>query len=244
MEKFNIKVLFNKALANINFKFDENEIQSLIKQGLDVDMEDEYGMTLVERASFGSTNYEALFCFWKANAKPQTEYIEDIFNLFKSGLLPTDLYQKEIEKENAKLKNVKDISKSFSTKKLKVENATFCITDEIENEQDSELILTIRLEPFIFQEHYIETELEFICLCDNKMSKKIFDENGYDFSDEDSVSSSIYIQHLHNPVDIKKIKIKNSSKHYEIETQLYFDFEYEGTDYKNELVTWKFKAEK
>ena len=157
--------LFYKAQDCVQEKYEEGVLQELINQGLDVNQKDEYGYSLAERAIFGAINYDALHILWKANAVPETEYVEEIFGYFKEGKTPKEFYKEEDEEENDKLNKATDITNSFSVKKLKVSNASFKITEGIENKQDSEIILTISLKPFIFEEHYTETELQFIGFC-------------------------------------------------------------------------------
>ena len=238
------KELFYKAQDCVQEKYEKGILQKLINQGLDVNQKDEYDYSLAERAIFGAINYDALHTLWKANAIPESEYVKEIFGLFEKGKTPKEFYEEENKEKNNKLRKATDITKSFSAKKLQINNASFEITEEIINKQDSEIILTINLKPFIFEEHYTETEFQFVGFCNSEMRKNIFEINGYIFKEDEIESSSIYIQHSHNPVDLKKLTITENNEHFNVKAMLYFDFEYENTDFKNEKIVWEFKVEK
>ena len=237
MEDYN--KLFYRAQTIVQEKNDQGQLEELIQKGLDVNRKDEYGISLVERASFGSVNYNALFSLWTAKATPTSEYVREVFEEFNKGKTSADLY-KESE-EILKLKNAPDFSRNFSAKKLKVENASFEITEEINDNEDSELILTIELKPYLYEGRVIETKMEFIAPTYNEMKKNLFTEDGHSFTGE-NVSSSIYIQDVHNPVDLKRLKISKGKKYYNLVADLHYDFEYENTTYANEVATLKFKV--
>ena len=234
--------LFNEALALVQEDNDEGNLQKLIDKGLEINRKDEYGISLAERAIFGAINYNALHSLWQANASPQTEFVQEIFDEFAKGKTPVEFYEEE--KEELKLQNAVDITKGFSCKKLKIDHAFFEINDAIENVQDAELSLTIHLKPFIFNGHYTETTVAFSGVCNPKMKEKIFSETGYTFEDDEIEPSSIYIQHVHNPIELKKLTVKKGKKYYTIQSNLLFNFEYESSDYNNEDIAWEFKVKK
>jgi len=236
--------LFKEARSHVAFKHDNGKLQALINQGLDVNQKDEYDYTLAQRAIFGAINYDALHALWKANAVPATKYLEEIFGHFEKGKTPKEFYEEEAKEKNKKRQKTRDITKSFSVKKLQIDTASFEITEAIEDVQDSEIILTINLKPFVFEGHYTETELEFIAFCESEMRKKIFEQNGYEFKADEMEPSSIYIEEAHNPVDLKKLTIIEKEEYFEVKAILNFDFEYEHTKFKNEEILWKFKIKK
>jgi len=232
--------LFHLAEDIVQESHDNGKLQKLINQGLDVNQKDEYDISLAERAIFGSINYDALFTLWKAKAIPTTEYVEEIFNEFKNGKTPQEFYQEDEEKEINKKKGVKDFSKNFSAKKLKIASINIEVTEEIEGVQDSEVILNISLKPFIYKDWVTETELQFVGFCNPEMKKQIYSD-GYTFKEDEIEPSSIYVQNVHNPIDLKTLKISEGKNHNFIEATLFFDFEYERTDYKNETLHIKYK---
>jgi len=244
MSQDKINQLFYDAEQCVQEKNDTGRLQELIDQGLDINRKDQFGISLAERAIFGAINYDALYCLWKAKAIPQTEYIEEVFDLFRSGKSPQELYSDDEKKKNLKLKKALDITNVFSIKKLKISNAFFEITREIENVQDSEIVLTILLEPFVYNGHFTETELQFVGFYNHEMKSKMFSINGYEFKMDEIEPSSIYIQNVHNLVLLKRLRIKEGLKFNSIEANLFFDFESERTDYKNEETNWKFKTER
>lgn len=224
--------LFNQAITIVQFKHDNGELQKLISAGLEVNRKDEYGYTLSERSVFGANNYDALFLFWGAGAKPETEYIENIFAEFKQGKKPVDLYRTEDEAKTVKHKHLIDYTKNFSAKILKIQKVYFEITEE----DEPEIELSISLQPFIYNNDVIETHLQFTGFSSRKIKQKIYSETGYTFEPNEIESSSIYIQNTHNPVDLNKLKVTPIESGFKIEAELFFDFEYEGTNYMNETV--------
>lgn len=235
--------LFNQAESIAAYKNDDGKIQELIDKGLDVNMENNFGQTIAERASWGD-NYSALYSLWKANAIPKTEYIKEIFSKFEKGITANELYEEKQLKVISKKKEVPDLTKSFSVEKLKLESSYFEITNQIADVQDSEIELRLNLQPFIFDGYLTNTELQFLGLCTPKLKAKIFSKEGYDFENDEIEESSIYIQNVHNPVNLKKLKVSEEEDFYMIEVTLIFNFEYEGTEFRNEERTWKLKVEK
>jgi len=242
MEKDNLDKLFNEAVNIVAYKDDEGKIQELIDQGLEIDRLDEYDISLAARAIFGAINYRALHSLWKAGAKATTPYLEEIFAEFKQGKSVEDFYR-EVEEEKKRNK-AREISKNFSAKKLKLQSGHLAFTAEIEGEQDAELELILNLEPFMYDGYFTQTQFEFIGFWSDEMRIQMYTKEGYTFDSEEVEASSIYLQHAHNPVDLKRLTIKSGRKFDTIEVELYFDFEYEATDYKNESLVWKFKQEK
>ncbi len=228
--------LFNQAIEIVQNEHDNGELQKLIDSGLEVNRKDEFNYTLSERAVFGGINYDALFLLWKAGAKPETEYIEDFFNEFKHGKTPDVLYRKDAEVEIGKLQNINDYTENFSAKLLKISTTNFEITGE---EEASEIEFSIFLESFVFNNDIVKPQLQFIIFCSKEMKERIYSDTGYTFPSDEISSSSIYIQNVHNPVDLKKLTIIPVNKYFQLEAELYFDFEYEGTSYPNETITLK-----
>jgi len=220
----------------------DNKFQRLIDNGLEVDRLDEFEISLAERAIFAIINFDVLHALWKANATPTSLYVQEIFDAFKSGKTVAEYYEEEEQKRQ--LKQAKDITKDFSAQKLKVDSANFEITEDIEDIQDSEIILNIKLKPFMFDGHFTETELEFAGFCNSKIQASVFSKEGYIFKEDEIEPSSIYIQSAHNPIDLRKLTIKQGRKYLNMKAELLFDFEYERTDFRNETVVWEFKIEK
>ncbi|OAV45113.1 hypothetical protein [Lewinella sp. 4G2] len=231
--------LFYQAQEVVQRKNDDGQLEQLIKQGLDVNNIDEYGMSLAERATFGAINYNALFTLWKAKATPTTDYIKEIFDQFEDGKSVADLYDES--EMSIKMQSALELSENFSARKLKIESALLTIHEENNNSQNSDLILSIVLKPFLFEGTIIETTMEFVTSVHDEMKKNLFVGNGYSFIGE-PISSSIYIQNVHNPVDLQRLYIKRGKKYYTVSADLYFDFAFENATYPNELVTFKFKT--
>ncbi len=225
--------LFNEALACVQYKNDEGKIQELINQGLEVDRKDEFDYSLAERAIFGAINYSALYALWKAKARPTTEYVQEIFEGFELGKTVAEFYEEEAEE--LKRQEAKDITKDFTIKKLCLASTSFELTKE-------EFELTLVLKPFIYDDHFTETTLHFVGTCDASMSEQLFSTNGYSFKQDEIEPSSIYLQHVHNPVDLKKLRIKKGRTYNYIMVDLFFDFEYEQTDFNNEAISWESKV--
>ncbi|MFK8102617.1 MAG: hypothetical protein AB8G15_08830 [Saprospiraceae bacterium] len=236
--------LYAAARSCAQLKDDDGKIAELIAQGLEVNRKDEYGYSLCQRAIFGAVNYSALFALWEAKASAPTAYIENIFDQFEKGKTASDLYQAEKEAKDEKHRKVPDLTSNFSIQKLKIASTFFEITEAIEDVQDSEIELTINLMPFLYDEHYTETTLQFLGFCNPALTRKIFSKEGYEFQEEEIDPASIYVENVHNLVELKKLVIKAEKDFYLIKADLLFDFEGERTSYKNQTIHWEFKTNK
>jgi hypothetical protein len=184
----------------------------------------------IEFASF-CDNYEILFILWLNKAVATTPYIESIFDKFKEGILPKDLVsdkKREKEKRNSKVKL--DLTQDFSISKLQV------LKGNILKEVDDSCELNIIFKPFKYEGKIFENELEF------KMYNMIQIESNteYLFTGNNEVCSSFYFDEVHNPVDLIKLKFGSiQRKKIEAEIDLFFDFEFEGTPFKNDSINLK-----
>ncbi len=236
--------LYAAARSCAQLKNDDGKMAEFITQGLEIDRKDEYGYSLSERAIFGAVNYSALHALWQAKAIARTAYVKNIFDQFEKGKTATDFYQAEKEEKDRKHRKVPDLTDNFSAEKLKIASSFFEITEAIEGEQDSEIELTINLEPFLYNEHYTETELQFLGFCTPELKQQVFSTKGYEFQEAEIEPASIYVQNVHNLVELKKLVIKAAADFYLIQADLLFDFEGEATNYKNQTVHWEFKTKR
>jgi hypothetical protein len=133
--------------------------------------------------------------------------------------------------------------KNFPLDSIRIEKISFEITKAIENIQDSELLFYLDLKPFEFEGNLIKGNLEFFAFSTNQMKRDIF-KGGYIFQEDEMEPASIYFQHVHNPIDLKKLKITKSEDSETFEIELYFDFEHEKTDYKSQSITLSFELKK
>ena len=90
----------------------------------------------------------------------------------------------------------------------------------------------------------LKRNYNLLAFVSSEIRKNVFEKNGYEFKEDEIEPSSIYIQNSHNPVDLKKLTVIEYDEYYNIKAILYFDFEYENTDFKNEEILWEFKSEK
>lgn len=125
----------------------------------------------------------------------------------------------------------------FPFEKLIVKSIFYEFTQEIEDEQDAEFELVIEFEPFEVEGEEHELRLEFVGFSNPVLEKHVFSD-GFVFSEDDELEpSSIYLQSVHNPIDLKKLKINREGDNETFEIELFFDFEYERTDYKSHTFT-------
>lgn len=135
------------------------------------------------------------------------------------------------------------MQKKFPFEQLILKDVFYKFTQEIEDEQDAELELIIEFESIEIEGQKLNFKLEFLGFSNPEIEKSVF-SNGYNFSGDDEIElGSIYLQSVHNPIDLKLLKIEKRH-HIEIITiELFFDFEYENTDYKNHLLKIQLKKE-
>ena len=135
------------------------------------------------------------------------------------------------------------MQKDFPFEKLKVTAIFYEFTQDIEDVQDAEFELIIDFEPFEIDGQEFTMKLEFVGFSNPQLEKNVF-LKGCTFNDEDELEpSSIYFQSVHNPIDLKKLKIERKEKLEIFEIELLFDFEFENTDYKNHLLKIQFEKE-
>lgn len=135
------------------------------------------------------------------------------------------------------------MQKEFPFEKLKVKEVFYVFTQEIEDEQDAEIELIVEFEPIKVEDEKLNLKLEFVGFSNPEMENRVF-LDGYNFSDDDKIEpSSIYLQSVHNPIDLKALKIERKQDIEIITIELYFDFEYERTDYQNRLLKVQFEKE-
>jgi hypothetical protein len=182
----------------------------------------------IEFASFVD-NYGILYILWQHNALATTGYIENIFEKFKNGILPETLYEQEALEKTKRLNKVKlDLTNNFSASKLQVKKVKLTV-----DENGSEIIVTFK--PFKYDNEVFERTIEF--LTDDILL--ITPNSEWVFNTEE-MDSSFYFDGVHNPVDLKKIKFGDKiDKKLDIELELFFDFEFERTPFKNESITLK-----
>lgn len=136
------------------------------------------------------------------------------------------------------------MQKEFPFENLSVRDVFYEFTDEIENEQDAEIEIIIEFEPIKILEEEIELRLEFIGFSNEDLKASVFLE-GYNFTEDDELEpASVYLQSVHNPIDLKKLKIEKKENLEIIEMELFFDFEYGQTDFKSHLHKIKFEKRK
>lgn len=141
------------------------------------------------------------------------------------------------------LTNILPMQKEFPFEKLKVKEVFYVFTQEIEDEQDAEIELIVEFEPIKVEDEKLNLKLEFVGFSNPEMENRVF-LDGYNFSDDDKIEpSSIYLQSVHNPIDLKALKIERKQDIEIITIELYFDFEYERTDYQNRLLKVQFEKE-
>lgn len=241
MQQEELDTLFHRAITLVAHQDDQGQLQELIDKGLEIDRLDEYGQSLAERSLFGAINFRSLYALWKAGATPATPYLQEIFSLFQKGK-PIEVCYAEAEAKKRK-QQAKEISPNFSAKKLKLQSAHLNLPDHSLSDRDPEFELTLDLAPFLFEGHYTETQLVFVGELTEEMEAQCFETEGYTF-EEELEPASIYIQHAHNPIDLKRLALKRGRKYLTLEMELYLDVEYERTDYPNETIVWTYKQER
>jgi hypothetical protein len=101
------------------------------------------------------------------------------------------------------------------------------------DENGSEIIVTFK--PFKYENEVFERTIEF--LTDDIV---VIAPNSEWIFNTEEMDSSFYFDNVHNPVDLKKIKFGDKvGKKMDVELELFFDFEFEGTPLKNETIILK-----
>lgn len=201
------------------------EVENLLKVGVDPNLHLENGKPGAEWASF-SDDFQMMEIFWRAGAKPTTEFVEKIFRRFANGETYDDMVQ---PKED--LSDYPDLTETFSVKKLQFKQGT--ITMEDENFYEIE----IEVEKFVLEGNIVDT---FLCLSGIALPHGLECYIGKSMNfplnpDEGYIDGSIYMMHVHNPVDVREISFVKLEKGYlTAEIAAEFLFEYEDTNYKNE----------
>lgn len=221
--------LFWKAEELVQGTDDNGALQALIDQGLDINQTDEYDISLAERAVFGIENYSALFTLWKAGAKAPTEYIEEIFSDFAKGISAQQMYDGDHEETEEILQTVElDLTHDFSVQKLEIQKAYVEVIQE-------ELEFRIQIKPFLFHGEIIYPEMSFIGTVNHQQIQKLYAE-GITFQEGEMEASSLNLNSAHNPVDLKKLKIDKSGESETAHAELFFDFDYEGSEFPNQTL--------
>jgi hypothetical protein len=182
----------------------------------------------IEFASFVD-NYDILYVLWQHKALATTGYIEAIFEKFKNGLLPEALYAHDKLEKEKRLNKVKlDLTTNFSAAKLQLKKVKLAV-----DENGSEIIVTFK--PFKYENEVFERTIEFL----TNDIVVIAPNSEWVFNTEE-MDSSFYFDSVHNPVDLKRIKFGDKvGKKMDVELELFFDFEFEGTPLKNETIILK-----
>jgi hypothetical protein len=198
-------------------------IQKAINAGFNVNVTDGVRVSLAEFASF-SDDRKMLHILWSAGAKATTPHIENIFSEFKSGKID----EIDSQKKSPPLSNNHEYELNlFSLAKVPIIKIGF---------DESSFALIIQFDSFKIENDIITEPLVFelkehINLKDLKKGKTFV---------KDQITSSIYLQGAHNPVDLKYIK--TSKKLFgpkALEVHILVDFEHEGTGLKNERIVIK-----
>jgi len=122
----------------------------------------------------------------------------------------------------------------FPVDSIQIDSVHFEITDAME---DGEIVLTLKLKPFILEGRVVEETLEFIVMNNQAIAQGIYGA-GYHFTEDELLEgASIYVQSVHNPVDLKRLKVIKTPTKIQFEIDLYLDFEYERTPYRNQTIT-------
>lgn len=138
--------------------------------------------------------------------------------------------------------NINLMQEKFPSDKLILKNVNYEIPTNFKDDLDPEFEVILEFEKIKIDGNETEIKLEFYGFCTQKMIDAIY-SSGYNFNNDMEIeSSSVYIQSVHNPVDLKFLKIDKEFD--KIEFDLYFDFEYERTDYKNQKVKLEYKLDK
>jgi hypothetical protein len=131
---------------------------------------------------------------------------------------------------------MKDLTENFSVKKLQFLEAT------ISKVNDKMYQIIIPISKFIFENNITETSINLTQVAlPNDLSKCIgktvvFSKN----PNQGYIDGSVYLAERHNPVDVYEIKFINFEKNkLNVEMNMFFDFEFEGTGLKNENLIQK-----
>ena len=199
------------------------EVFSAISGGFDVDTPlGALGKcTALELAAL-SRDHKMVSILLKAGAKTKPQFEHIIHELEP---------EKVVESKND-FSNAKDLTNNFRINKLKLLKGKLIF-------EENSYSLEIPVEPFLLNDELIETKI----LIDDltfprplvKMEEKVLN---YPLNpDEGYIDASIYLNHVHNPIDIPKIEVlKVDNNHVELKVNFIFDFEYEGSGFKNETL--------
>ncbi len=194
-------------------------------------------------ASYGGADYETLYFLWRNNAKAGSPFLEKVFNKFKKGKSAQDVIEEKSITLTGEENDYEDLSSNFSVDKLTLTKVSYEHREEDKNIVDSEFILFVNFIPFIYNSKKVTPSFKFVCFSNPLLKGQIMGK-GYFFSKKDSLEpSSIYLQSVHNPVDLKWIKIEKGVNFEMIDFKLFFDFEFERTDYKNQELDLTFKID-
>ncbi len=135
-------------------------------------------------------------------------------------------------------KEIIDLTENFSVRKLQFLTATI---SKMENEMYH---IIIPISKFIFENNITDTSIHLtqvifpndLLNCVGKTIIFAINPNqGY-------IDGSVYLAERHNPVDVSEIKFISIEKNiWNVEMKMFFDFEFEGTGLKNEIIIKKVK---
>jgi hypothetical protein len=211
---------------------DNSLIGQALAEGMPIaivsEMQEDGRRPAIEFPSF-TDNYGTLHLLWQHKAVATTPYIKLIFEKFDKGQSPQELYDiDKMAKENEQKKVKLDLTNKFAASKIKVERVHFAA-------DDNGTELNVHFKPFLYDNSIHKVILEFVT--DDILELK---PNSILHFEGDYLSSSMYIDNVHNPVDLRTFKTGNIvGKKMAVELELFFDFQFERTPFPNETVTIK-----
>jgi len=130
----------------------------------------------------------------------------------------------------------------FPYDQLQLGAVRYEFTPEIEDEQDAEFELILEFQELMVGHQAIRPVMAFIGASNPEMEKQVFSE-GYGFTEADDTlePGTIYLESVHNPVDLKWLRIERLRDKRKITVELYFDFEYAGASFASKQLTLEFE---
>lgn len=137
--------------------------------------------------------------------------------------------------------NMLDLTKKFSVNQLILENIVYEL-DYDEEYSEILLELSICFQQFLYDGITVDTEMQFRLFKEDEIIHEKILSDGYHFKPEDDLEGyTIYIQNVHNFVDLSFLKIERKDGHEIIKAELFFDFESARTDYPNQTLSIEHK---
>ena len=216
-----------KEILNLIVEQNYQAVENALQNGFDANAIVNNDVTGIEWASY-TDDFRMMEIFWKYGAKPTTEYIEDIVTEFENGKTYLDLQEPE---ENPN--DYPDLTADFSVTKWEF------LQGQLKKDEENYYSIILPVSKFVLEEEIVSTSVQLYAIelletlpsyIGKTISFPVNPNDGY-------IDGSVYLRNAHNPVNVSEIKfLKLKNELIEVEITMKFDFEYEGIEFKNEIL--------